>query len=112
MPATNQDPGRCNCGEAPPETCDCLPCPIPRANLTLSNLAGVVGTLVWNGSTCGWVLVVGTDRYTLTCNALGTLLSWEGFDNSEGQAPDASTCDPFHLHFTFLTFGDLFVDFP
>jgi hypothetical protein len=118
MPATNQDPGACNCpgGDSTP----CLPCPIPHVDLTynagadhftLRYLPGFLPGADW-ATDCGTVAHVANSRYVLGCTdgsilfenvfyataddcAAGTPISAEGpFEI------DSFTCDPFVITFT------------
>lgn len=106
----------CCCGDS--FACD--PCPIPRADLTLSQLAGggtTVGTLTWNGTSAFWQLDVGGAGlvvYTLFCDQFGTSMELVTFDSSETMTLVDFTCDPLHIVFHSILLGpnDYYVDYP
>ncbi len=114
MPATNQDPGNCNCGAEPP-CLECGDCCIVEDDVTLSPWAGGTLTLFWDPVNLWWRRDLGGDNsFLLTCNETGPQLIWFAFDTFENMSPVDFTCDPLHFHFHSTLAGpaDYYVDYP
>lgn len=121
MPATNQDPGGCNCG--PPADClPCNPCCIPKADLAVTEIypgIGFPGThaIVWDAVTSTWGGAGGSIgdpfpfTYSVSCPGGNMLLAVE--DSLFNPVPVTLAdfvCSPFHLHYTVAGYGDFYID--
>lgn len=109
--------GKRKCCCSTPTGCDCVPCTVPQASVTLSTAGGTPSPMVWQDPDCSWLLDLGNDvSFLLSCGPSGMIMFWNNFDESETMTfrSDLSTCSPLHLVFDSILVGpaQYFVDYP